>query len=53
MPDAGRRHLTWAAGRLFDRPVSPVSRRELRLGGKPHLSQVGQRDGDLTSAHYL
>jgi len=33
LPDARRRHLTWAGGRLFDRPVSPVSRRELRAGG--------------------
>ncbi len=31
--DAGRTHLTWAHGELFDRVVSPVSRRELLLGG--------------------
>ena len=29
----GRDHLTWAHGELFTRPVSPVSRRELHLGG--------------------
>jgi hypothetical protein len=28
-----RCHVTWAMGELFDRPVSPVSRRELRQGG--------------------
>src|SRR5271170_5534681 len=33
LADAGRCHLTWAMGELFDRPVSPVSRRELRAGG--------------------
>jgi hypothetical protein len=33
LPDAGRRHLTWEGGRLFDRPVPPVSRRELRADG--------------------
>ena len=33
LPDAGRRHLTWAGGRLFDRPVSPVGRPKLRAGG--------------------
>jgi hypothetical protein len=31
--DAGRDHLTWAHGELFDRPVSPVTRRELCQGG--------------------
>jgi hypothetical protein len=31
--DPGRRHLTWAHGELFDRIVSPVSRRELLQGG--------------------
>jgi hypothetical protein len=31
--DTGRGHLTWAHGELFDRAVSPVSRRELRQGG--------------------
>jgi hypothetical protein len=29
----GRDHLTWAHGELFARPVTPVSRRELHLGG--------------------
>ena len=31
--DTGRDHLTWAHGELFARPVTPVSRRELHLGG--------------------
>jgi hypothetical protein len=31
--DPGRSHLTWAHGELYDRPVSPVSRRELCQGG--------------------
>jgi hypothetical protein len=31
--DASRRHLTWAHGELFERVVSPVSRRELHQGG--------------------
>ena len=31
--DTGREHLTWAHGELFARPVTPVSRRELHLGG--------------------
>jgi len=29
----GRDHLTWAHGEMFARPVTPVSRRELHLGG--------------------
>lgn len=33
LADLGQCHLTWAMGELFDRPVSPVSRRELRTGG--------------------
>ncbi len=33
LADVGRSHVTWAMGGLFDRPVSPVSRRELRDGG--------------------
>jgi hypothetical protein len=33
LADAGRCHVTWAMGELFDRPVSPISRRELRQGG--------------------
>ena len=36
--DAGRSHLTWAHGELFERVVSPVTRRELRQGG---LSLLG------------
>jgi hypothetical protein len=31
--DVGRNHLTWAHGELFDRPVTPVTRRELCQGG--------------------
>jgi hypothetical protein len=31
--DPGRGHPTWAHGELFDRTVSPVSRRELHQGG--------------------
>jgi hypothetical protein len=31
--DPGRRHLTWAHQEMFERPVSPVSRRELHPGG--------------------
>src|SRR5690349_16989731 len=31
--DPGRSHLTWAHAELFERPVSPVSRRELHQGG--------------------
>jgi hypothetical protein len=33
LADADRCHLTWAHGELLDRPVSPVSRRELCQGG--------------------
>lgn len=32
--DPGRRHLTWAHGELFKRPVSPVTRRELHTFGR-------------------
>jgi hypothetical protein len=31
--DPDRSHLTWAHAELFERPVSPVSRRELHQGG--------------------
>ncbi len=31
--DARRSHVTWAQGELYERPVSPVSRRELCQGG--------------------
>lgn len=31
--DAERRHLTWAHQRLFKRPVTPVTRRELHTSG--------------------
>ena len=31
--DVHRRHLTWAHARLLERPVSPVTRRELLQGG--------------------
>jgi len=33
LANPGRCHVTWAMGELFDRPVSPVSRRELHQGG--------------------
>lgn len=33
LDDAGRRHPTWAHGELFERTVSPVTRRELCQGG--------------------
>jgi hypothetical protein len=36
--DADHRHLTWAHGELFERTVSPVTRRELCQGG---LSLLG------------
>jgi hypothetical protein len=36
--DGGRSHLTWAHGELFERVVSPVTRRELCQGG---LSLLG------------
>ncbi|MER7997626.1 nucleotidyltransferase domain-containing protein [Streptomyces sp. NPDC095613] len=32
LADAGREHPTWAQGEWFERPVSPVSRRELAVG---------------------
>jgi hypothetical protein len=32
--DPSRDHLTWAQRELFERPVSPVSRRELLQGGR-------------------
>jgi Nucleotidyltransferase domain len=33
LPDIGRSHVTWAMGELYERRVSPISRRELRQGG--------------------
>jgi hypothetical protein len=33
LADPGRSHVTWAMGELYERPVSPISRRELRAGG--------------------
>ncbi|SFY42355.1 Nucleotidyltransferase domain-containing protein [Streptomyces atratus] len=33
LSDTGRDHVTWAQSRLFERPVTPVSRRELSTGG--------------------
>jgi hypothetical protein len=33
LASTGRCHVTWAMGELFERRVSPVSRRELREGG--------------------
>lgn len=44
LADPGREHLTWAHGELFTRVVSPVSRRELRLGG---LSLLGPAPASL------
>jgi hypothetical protein len=38
LADASREHLTWAHGELFDRVVTPVTRRELHQGG---LSLLG------------
>ena len=35
LDDAGRGHVTWAHGELFERAVSPVTRRELAIGGLP------------------
>jgi len=35
LPDLARSHVTWAHGQLLERPVSPVTRRELPLGGLP------------------
>ncbi|MDG9727975.1 MULTISPECIES: nucleotidyltransferase [unclassified Streptomyces] len=32
--DPARRHLTWAHGQLFKRPVTPVTRRELHTFGR-------------------
>lgn len=32
--DPSRNHLTWAHQELYERPVSPISRRELRQGGR-------------------
>ncbi|NUP46573.1 MAG: nucleotidyltransferase [Catenulispora sp.] len=33
LSDAGRRHVTWAHSMLLERPVTPVTRRELLDGG--------------------
>jgi Nucleotidyltransferase domain len=35
LADVGRDHVTWAHGKLFERIVSPVTRRELTHGGLP------------------
>jgi Nucleotidyltransferase domain len=42
--DTGRDHLTWAHGELFERIVSPVTRRELCQGG---LSLLGPEPATL------
>jgi len=47
LADTGRGHVTWAHGELFDRPVSPVTRRELLQGG---LCLVGPGPADLVPA---
>jgi hypothetical protein len=44
LADVSRTHVTWAQGELFDRTVSPVSRRELSLGG---LCLFGPGPADL------
>ncbi|MCX5343521.1 nucleotidyltransferase domain-containing protein [Streptomyces atratus] len=46
LPDVGRDHVTWAQGRLFERPVTPVSRRELSTGG---LSLFGPEPAGLVA----
>jgi hypothetical protein len=53
--ESGRRHLTWAHAELFERPVSPVSRRELLHGGlclhgpAPAVVLPAVTDAELTS----
>jgi hypothetical protein len=32
LAEVGRRHVTWAHNKLFERPISPVGRRELLMG---------------------
>jgi hypothetical protein len=44
LADTDRSHVTWAMGELYERPVSPVSRRELRDGG---LRLFGPAPGSL------
>jgi hypothetical protein len=44
LADVSRTHVTWAQSELFDRTVSPVSRRELSLGG---LCLFGPAPADL------
>lgn len=34
LADPGQHHLTWAHRKLFERPVTEVTRRELHLGGR-------------------
>jgi hypothetical protein len=52
--ESERRHLTWAHAELFERTVSPVSRRELLNGGRcllgPHPADVlpAVTDAELT-----
>lgn len=40
LADASRDHVTWAHGELYERPVSPVTRRELTSGGLSLLGPV-------------
>ncbi len=47
LDDVSREHVTWAQGELFDRTVSPVSRRELRQGG---LCLLGPAPGTVVPA---
>jgi predicted nucleotidyltransferase len=44
LADPALKHLTWAQRRLMERPVTPVTRRELELGGRCHL---GPAPGEL------
>ena len=51
----GRQHLTWAHQELFERPVSPVSRRELQqaglrlLGPAPAIALPAVSDAELAA----
>lgn len=47
LADVSRVHLTWAHGELFERVVSPVSRRELHQGG---LSLFGPAPAGIVPA---
>jgi hypothetical protein len=55
--DAARSHVTWAHGELYERPVSPVTRRELCQGGLcllgPDPVTVIPAVTDAELAHYI